>query len=460
VSPLFAGTLDLRWDNPAVLTKNSKFTVLGVNIYRSDTSERGPFTRLNATPVGGTFYRDFTDNVFQDNEVVDWDTSWLSRGEQANDRKWLFRTKNFPIVKKSGQAIAANTPMDVQLVIDNKIVPVQAAFGPTGEITLINVRGYNFTTERWIEPTLPIGPETAVSISYYYNKNAVKTSLDKKVWYRITTVAQDPESPTGFRETPMDFTEPVTYRAVERIDYIWREAMRRNNWMLEQGGERVKVFVKKTSGHPCYCGRDARTMEYDQQPDSRCKKCFGTGFLGGYEGPYDMIVAPDDAERSVRQTPNGRYLEHLQDVWTGPSPLLTMRDFIVKQTNERYSVGPVRKPSNRGNIMQQHFQIKYLDENDIRYTIPLFDTTELCWPECRGRPAVVQGGGWETEYPPEGPYPTGADYQQTPMETEKENIPDEREQRGRTVAYENITYALLPFSVWLGDAITSFSGLL
>lgn len=440
VSPLFAGTLDLRWDNPAILSKNSKFIVLGVNVYRSDTSERGPYIRLNATPVGGTFYRDFTDNVFVDNEVIDWDTSWLSRGEQANDRKWLFRTKNFPIVKKSGQAIAANSPMDAQLVIDNKIVPIQAVFGPTGEVTLINVRGYNFTTERWIEPTLPTGPETAVSLSYYYNKNAVRTSLDKKVWYRITTVAQDPGSPNGFRETPMEFTEPITYRAVERIDYIWREAMRRNNWMLEQGGERVKVFIKKTSGQPCYCKRDARTLEYDQQPDSRCEKCFGTGFLGGYEGPYDMIVAPDDAERSVRQTPNGRYLEHLQDVWTGPSPLLTMRDFVVKQTNERYSVGPVRKPSNRGNIMQQHFQIKYLDENDIRYTIPLFDTTELCWPECRGRPAVVQGGGWETEYPPEGPYPAGADYQQTPMETEKENIPDEREQRGRTVAYENVTY--------------------
>ena len=29
------------------------------------------------------------------------------------------------------------------------------------------------------------------------------------------TVAQDPASPTGFRETPLDFTEPVTHRTVE-----------------------------------------------------------------------------------------------------------------------------------------------------------------------------------------------------------------------------------------------------
>lgn len=440
VSPLFTGTLDIRWDNPGILAKNGKFEVLGVNVYRSSSSERGPYQRLNAAPVGGTFYRDFTDNAYIEKEVIDWDNSWLSRGAQANDAKWVFRTKHFPIVKKSGQSIAANSPMDVELQIDKKIIPVQAVFGPTGEITLINVRGFDFATQRWIEPTLPIGPQSEVTISYYWNKNTVKTDLAAKSWYRVTTVARDPNSPTGFLETPLEYAEPVTFRAVERLDYIWREAIRRNNWVLEQGGERVKVFIRKTSGPPCYCGRDPRTQEYSHRPDSACEECFGTGFIGGYEGPYDMIIAPDDNERAIKQTPTGRTQEHSQEVWTGPSPLLTQRDFIVKQTNERYSVGPVRKPSNRGNIMQQHFQIKYLEENDIRYTIPLFDTTALCWPECRGRPAVMQGGPWAAEYPPQGPHPVGADYQQTPMQTEKENIPDEREQRGRTPVWSNITY--------------------
>ena len=440
VSPLFAGTMDLRWDNPGILAKNSKFPVLGVNIYRSDSSERGPYRRLNAAPVGGTFYRDFTDNVLVDNEVIDWDNQWLSRGEEANSRRWTFRTKNYPIVKNTPQAISANSPMDVQLTINNQIVPVHTVFGPTGEVTLINVRGFDFARQRWIEPVLPEGPQTPVLLTYRYNRNAVKTNLDKKIWYRITTVAADENSPTGFRETPLDFTESVTYRAIENLDYIWREAMRRNNWVLEQGGERVKVFIKKTSGVQCYCGRDPRNIDWGKQPDSRCEKCFGTSFVGGYEGPYDMIVAPDDAPRAVAQTPHGRYVDHQYEVWTGPSPLLTMRDFVVKQTNERYSVGAVRKPSNRGNILQQHFEIRLLDEKDIRYKIPLFDTTELCWPECRGRPAVVQGGAWETEFPPEGPYPVGANYQQTPMETDKDNIPDEREQRGRTPVYENITY--------------------
>lgn len=440
VSPLFAGALDLRWDPPAIQAKNSKFAIVGVNIYRSFSSERGPYHRVNAAPVGGVFYRDFTDNALVENEVVDWNFSWLSRGEQANSRTWRFRTSSIPITKKEGQGIAANSPSDVLLTIDDEQLPVNAVFGPTGEITLINTRGFDFASERWVEPILPTGPETAVSITYYYSRGVLRTDLDHKVWYRLTTVAADPSSATGYRETPLDYSEPVTFRAVERIDYIWQEAMRRNNWILEQGGERVKVFIRKTSGRRCYCGRDPRTLEYAQQPDARCLVCFGTGIVGGYEGPYDIIISPDDNDRSVQQTPNGRHMDHMQDVWTGVSPLLTQRDFIVKLTNERYSIGPVRKPSNRGNLLQQHFGIRYLDEQDIRYQVPLFDTTLLCWPDTRLRPALMQGGAWLPELPPLGPYPVGANYQQTPLQTEKENIPDEREQRGRTPVYENLTY--------------------
>lgn len=457
VSPFMRGVFDLRWDNPAILAKNGKYQIVGVNIYRSDTSERGPYRRLNAAPVGGTFYRDFSNNVLVQNEIVDWNSAWLSRGHSANSALWKFRTCHQPIVKADYKSTPANSMFDVQVLIDGVRAEVDEVFGPTGEVTLRNVAGYDIGSKQWVAPVLPTGPESTVVVTYRYPLNTVRTDLDKKIWYRITTVGVDPSSPTGYRETPLMYTEPATFRAVESMDYIWSESVRRNNWILEQGGERVKVFIRKTSGQPCFCERDPRTMEYSKQPLNNCPICFGTGFVGGYEGPYDMIVGPDDSPRSVRQTPQGRFLDHQQDVWTGPSPLLTQRDFIVKQTNERYSIGPVHKPSNRGNILQQHLQIKYLDEQDIRYTIPLFDTTELCWPECRGRPAVMQGRAWMTEYPATGPYPVGANYQQTPMETEKENIPDPREQRGRTPVWENITYGLLPLMFSLNEILTHWT---
>ena len=115
----------------------------------------------------------------------------------------------------------------------------------------------------------------------------------------------------------------------------------------------------------------------------------------------------------------------------GASPLVTQRDFIVKQTNERYSIGAVRRPTNRGNILQQHFTVGYLDEGDIRYKVPV-DAAGMPWPETRDTRSSSPIAG--TTY---APSELGAD-QATPMSTEKDTMPDEREQRGRTRVWENL----------------------
>jgi len=70
VGPLAIGIYDLRWDNPTTLGANSQFTLSGVNIYRSDIGERGPYFRINPYPIGGNFYRDKTQNVLVPNETV------------------------------------------------------------------------------------------------------------------------------------------------------------------------------------------------------------------------------------------------------------------------------------------------------------------------------------------------------------------------------------------------------
>jgi len=444
VSPLFVGALDLRWDDPRTDPCNTMFTIVGVNIYRSDTSDRGPYHRINRFPIGGTFYRDVTDNILIENETVQWETAWLNRGEQANAGVWKFRTVRCPIVKRSGQAIHADSPSDVIVMINGRVVPAHAVFGPTGEITLINTPTFDIARQQINEPTLPRSAEDTVSVTYHTNRNLVKSDLDTKLWYRFASVALctddegNPVTPSGFIETPLNMCQPVTNKQIETLDWIWREAIRRNNWVLEQGGERVDVMIRKISGIPCFHGQDPRQIEINEHPVNRCPMCYGTGWVGGYEGPYSMIIAPDDAERRVQQTPNGRRLEHVWEVWTGPSPTVTQRDFIVRQTNERYSIGAVRKPSARGNLMQQHFQIGYLDEQDIRYQVPLPDPASYQWPETRINPPQMAGGAWRS-FEPFGPWPEGT-AETIPMETEKENIPDEREQRGRTPVWINLTY--------------------
>jgi hypothetical protein len=418
---------------------NSRWNIVGVNIYRSDTGERGPYFRLNSFPIGGTFFRDCTDNQLVEDELVNWEYQWIDKGDAANNRLWRFRTHFSPVVKREGQAIAADAPSDVIVSIDGQVVPVEAVFGPTGEVTLINRPTYDPSTEKIIPPVLPADDGSSeVLVTYYRKANFVRTDLEQKakIFYRLTTVSIDPTgtTPSGYVETPLGHVPPVSPMNVEALDYIWRRAIKYNQWILEQGGERVKLFIQRGSGVRCPCQWDERLFEFSEQPTNNCADCYGTGWLGGYEGPIPLIIGPDEADRRVSQTAYGRRLEHNYEVWTGPSPMLSQRDFIVKQTGERYTIGPVRRPTVRGRILQQHFTLSYLDECDIRYQVPVVGTTTLPWPQTRyTRPE-------DAPCVESDPYPVGYDYEAVPMGTEVDKIPDGREQRGRTPVWANLTY--------------------
>lgn len=451
MSTFTIGVIDIRWDDPRLLASNSNAIVVGVNVYRSETSDRGPYYRLNDFPVGGNFWRDCTQNV-PTREIVDWNTSWQHRGDKANTRQWTFRTKN-PIVKKISHApyqtpTFANSVHDVTVFIDGVEVPVNEVFGPTGEVTLINQPAWNQATENFDAAAIPT-VDSVVEIVYYVNRNFVSSAFGKDLHYRLATVVVDSSTPSGYRETELSYCEPITPMAVETLDYIWREAIRRNHWILQQGGERVKVFIRKMSGVPCTCKLDPKLLEYSQQPSQRCTTCYGVGFVGGYEGGYDSIIAPDDADNRYSQQPTGRKQEHTYEVWTVPSPIITQRDFIVKQTNDRYAIGPVRRPSNRGNVLQQHFTISSMDDADIRYQVPIDGTADLKYPETRYsapyRPPVPQDGDLPIAPPfasgPDpvaSPYPEGVPDSQLPMITQKDGWSDQKQPRGRTPVWDNI----------------------
>lgn len=423
---------------------NSSWTIVGVNVYRSDNGERGPYVRVNRLPVGSLFYRDSVDLALVQDEVIRWDGSWISKGDSANDRRWIFQTAFRPIVKPLPapvpgrsdvlQAVPANSPHDVSVRIDGVVVLADSVFGPLGQVTLVNRPYHDPVRQVWVPPRLPAADGSSeVVITYRYSRNAVQSKLDRttQTFYRVTTVALDPASPSGYVETPLEYSPPVSVSQVESFDYIWREAVYRNAWILQQGGERVKLFKRRVSGIPCPCLVDAQTLEYGKQPSNRCLTCLGTGFVGAYDGPVDIIIVPDEADRRIEQTPFGRRLDHQYEVWTGPDPSITQRDFIVKQTGERYAVGPVRRPAVRGLPLQQHFSIAYLDEGDVRYRMPVTGTTDLPWPQTRPTDP-------NKPCDPQPPHPVGFDYQATPMETEVSSMPDTMERRGRTPVWANI----------------------
>jgi len=435
ISGFKSGIYDLCWDEPASLSLNSRFTIVGVNVYRSFDSEFGPFERITDLPQGSLFWRDQTQNALAVDELVE-DSQWLLRGEATAElasSRFSFRTLRKPLVRSGSQNILADNTTDVQVRVDGELVPILSIDGENGIVEIDCTKYPNIGTQS-LDPVsdLTAGAGSEVRITYRYSQNFLRTDLGQRVFYRVTTVGVpaskplDKCQPQDLVETPLERAVATSNQEIEKLDWIWREAVRRNRWILDQGGERVKVFLRKHVGTPCPCSRD----DYGQGFND-CTLCFGTQILDGYEGPYDIVVAPDDAERRISQGSSGRTVEHTYEVWAGPTPLLSQRDLIVKINGDRYSIGPVRMPTNRGMILQQHFNIGRLDEKDIRYQVPIDNPRGFVVNQLN--PVV-----------PQQHFAAG--------KTEKCNIPDEREIRGRSVTWENITYAV-PLLLWLKSFI-------
>lgn len=431
------GVFDLVWDDPSNLALNSRFHVCGVNIYRSFDSEFGPFERITDYPVGTIFWRDQTDNVLVLDEPVT-DDMWINRGveegsqELSNDiygfqstgERYVFKTRCSPIVQPGSQAVHDYNISNVIVTVDGVRARILRIYPESGEIE-IDPRTFADVATQSRDTSLTPSATSEVKVTYRFNRTLLKTDLGQRVFYRITTVGIPAHLPVDAAqaqdlvETPLERAVSTSNREIEKLDFMWREGVRRNRWILDQGGERVKIFLRKQVGQPCPCSRDQFNSIHKQNGISDCTLCFGVGILGGYEGPYDIVVAPDDGERRISQKDTGRTVEHTYEVWMGPSPLVSQRDFIVKINGERWSIGAVRMPTNRGMVLQQHFMIGHLDEQDIRFKVPVDSPRGLVINQLS---PVVPPQHFAAE------------------PTEKPNIPNEREIRGRTKVWENITY--------------------
>jgi hypothetical protein len=294
-----------------------------------------------------------------------------------------------------------------------QVVPAFKVIGETGEVYLISSKVYNNVTNRLDDPVLPdLSKGGEVRISYTYINNWIQTDINRKIYYKVTTVALDPVS-GDMIETPLGEVDAVSLYDMEKIDWIFAEAIRRNRWILEQGGERVKIFIRKWAGEKCPC--------WDEQygtAKADCKDCFSTGYVGGFEGPYETIIAPPEGEKTVQLMNMGLHVDYTFNTWTGPYPLLNDRDFIVRQNNDRFSIAHVNPQGARGAIFQQHFIVAPFDQRDIRYQVPIDGglTVPPSWNAYRT------------------PKPTDA----SPMIPDKPEIPEQYQLHGRTATFENI----------------------
>lgn len=234
---------------------------------------------------------------------------------------------------------------------------------------------------------------------------------------------------------PPDALPPVGYTEGKGLfsgEALISEIRRREQLLLAFLGELCVVYISKTQGTPCGCFRDWQSASVDVD----CVRCFGTGFLGGYDqltiDRFQTLMdysGLDPYGKDTLVTPNYRYLDQLTEpeiqsgkflfrfppidngitndrlrlfdsaearCWSTLTLPLKPRDIVVRASGERYRVKSVRfAKSLRGIFTHQKLQVQQVDEQDSVYRIGTTPINYQSDPEFENvvEPATIRGDG-------------------------------------------------------------------
>jgi hypothetical protein len=241
-------------------------------------------------------------------------------------KEYVIQTSRFPIVDSSGTNKSTDNINKVSVTINSQRAYLKLLQGLEGHIYLETDRAYDEVKKQYFVPPKPDEYST-VLVSYKVKQHTTKINMDKNYFYKITVV-------TSEDETDLDLIQPE-YVKPEKLTYIWEEAIRRNSWMRDQGGEKALAFIKRTAGTVCSCMLENIKQRSHRKPQKDCPICYGTGFVGGYYGPIPIILANLTAEHRIMQTERGLKLQLQVETWIGPFPIMTQRDMIVRRNGDR-----------------------------------------------------------------------------------------------------------------------------
>lgn len=210
--------------------------------------------------------------------------------------------------------------------------------------------------ERFIRTPDSVNP-TDWEFSYYTLKDNPPL---QRVFYRAVLVAR-----AGFEVTPL-LKSPLAFVEGEKISWIWRSALQRNEWLIQHEGEQVQLFLRRWAGEICDCQKDTFF-------DVRCEKCYGVGFVGGYFGPYHFFMALEDSiSDDLERDDSGYRSKASLSAWSIPFPLVRKGDLLVRNNGQRLVVGTVTNTTASGSIIQQSYSLESAHMG--KFTVPTLNT--------------------------------------------------------------------------------------
>ena len=163
------------------------------------------------------------------------------------------------------------------------------------------------------------------------------------------------------------------------------QAARRSEVLLSTTGEEVVLVKRLWEGIRCPC-----VLATVERGASRCTKCFGTGFITGYEQFFNprrsdgrILVQFGPAEEDFKFLDAGVESHIIFDCWTLPFPMIKDWDFMIKYDitgaeEYRYEVLNVTRNTNfLGNLGTQKFKLQRIRRTDPIYQWKAIASTAL-----------------------------------------------------------------------------------
>jgi hypothetical protein len=194
--------------------------------------------------------------------------------------------------------------------------------------------------------------------SYSYEQTRSLTAIQREMYYRVEAAGVISEP------VPVGDGLPKRYRLMRRK--IQRDITK----SLRVGdGIPFTVLPRKHWGIRCTTCFDRLTKSVT---NSKCKVCYGTGFIDGYEGGYNLLARKGTTNVQSSVAPQGKVeINQIQLVMLD-YPRISVDDVLVETWQDRrYVAKHVTRTELRGVPVHQQLVMSELARDSVEYFIPV-----------------------------------------------------------------------------------------
>jgi hypothetical protein len=187
-------------------------------------------------------------------------------------------------------------------------------------------------------------------------RDPVSVSYWESFYYKVVPLVEDKKIKLDEVE-PISFLKNTPFGFNTRAKYIYKEIIRRNNWLRKQVGEDCLIYLRKRVGEKCPV---CYSEESQRATNPRCSRCFGTGIDGGYV-KIKVRLGYEPAERRLTQTEWGLEVVETPRFFIADYPYISDWDILLRRDGSRWQIAgviPIRIGENY--LVQQEFKTREL----------------------------------------------------------------------------------------------------